>query len=387
MEAPMKRYRSNASSEPEESDKEVRDTFDTPEKGKAPAKDKKKQKLTECIVLTDEEKEIDFYALLEVGEGASEQELKVTYRKLVLDRHPDKLGRPATEEDRHHFSQIQRAYEVLSDTKSRRQYDSMRPFDDDIPERFNKLVNDFFKSFGPVFDRNARFSEHRPVPLLGDANTPVEQVRQFYKFWGTFETWRDPLADAQQCGEELCDLAEAENREERRWMEQENNRIAKKYRKAEIERIGKLVELAKANDPRLLAEAERKKQEAADKEAAKLAAEEAAAAAAAEEAARIQKKEAKKAERDAARRAIRDKRIATRQTLLAMGDVATHVCEIQLTTLLADKSPEDCDKLLALLKGFGTATVVDKLYEDFRSAGMEPREPTPPEPEQQEEEE
>ena len=36
--------------------------------------------------------------------------------------------------------------EVLSDTKSRRQYDSMRPFDDDIPERFNKLVNDFFKS-------------------------------------------------------------------------------------------------------------------------------------------------------------------------------------------------------------------------------------------------
>ena len=41
-------------------------------------------------------------------------------------------------------------------------------------------------------------------------------MRRFYKFWGTFETWRDPLADALQCGEELCDLAEAENREERR---------------------------------------------------------------------------------------------------------------------------------------------------------------------------
>merc|ERR1719463_718915 len=238
----------------------------------APKKEKK-EKRTECIILTDGEKEMDFYALLEVGEGVSEQELKVVYRKLVLDRHPDKLGRPATEEDRHHFGMIQRAYEVLSDMKSRRQYDSMRPFDDDIPEKFNKLVNDFFKSFAPVFERNARFSEHRPVPLLGNADTSLEEVRRFYKFWGTFETWRDPLADAQQCGEELCDLAEAENREERRWMEQENNRIAKRYRKAELERIGKLVELAKANDPRLLAEAE-----------------------AAEEAARVQKKEAKKAE-------------------------------------------------------------------------------------------
>jgi len=146
------------------------------------------------------------------------------------------------------------------------------------------------------------------------------------------------------------------------------------------------VELAKANDPRLLVEAERKKQEAADKAAAKLAAEEeAAAAAAAEEAARVQKKEAKKAERDAARRAIRDKRTATRTTLLAIGEVSAHVCEIQLTTLLADKSPEDCDALLAPLQGAGTADVVDKLYEDFRSAGMEPREPAPPEPEAAEE--
>merc|ERR1719174_1505199 len=279
MKAPMKRYRSNASSEPEESDKEAGGApFDTPEKTKAPKKEKK-EKRTECIILTDDEKETDFYALLEVGEGVSEQELKVVYRKFVLACHPDKLGRPATEEDRAHFSKLQRAYEVLSDVKSRRQYDSMRPFDDDIPERFNKLVNDFFKSFGPVFERNARFSEHKPVPLIGDADTSVEEVRRFYKFWGTFETWRDPLADAQQCGEELCDLAEAENREERRWMEQENNRIAKRYRKAELERIGKLVELAKANDPRLLVEAERKKQEAADKAAAKLAAEEAEAAA------------------------------------------------------------------------------------------------------------
>jgi hypothetical protein len=35
----------------------------------------------------------------------------------------------------------------------------------------------FFKLFDPVFKRNARFAVKKPVPELGDMDTPMPQVR------------------------------------------------------------------------------------------------------------------------------------------------------------------------------------------------------------------
>eukprot|EP00438_Fugacium_kawagutii_P028118 Skav229517 [mRNA] locus=scaffold887:33038:42973:+ [translate_table: standard] len=69
---------------------------------------------------------------------------------------------------------------------------------------------------------------------------------------------------AQNAGEEICDLAEAECREERRWMQRENEKVARRYKQQERDRIAKLVSLAEAADPRVQAEveAERKQREA-----------------------------------------------------------------------------------------------------------------------------
>jgi len=38
-------------------------------------------------------------------------------------------------------------------------------------------------SFGVVFKRNEQFSKIRPVPSLGNAETPIKKVEEFYDFW------------------------------------------------------------------------------------------------------------------------------------------------------------------------------------------------------------
>lgn len=62
----------------------------------------------------------DYYKLLGVEKTATPDELKKAYRKLALQYHPD---RNKTKEAEEKFKEINQAYEVLSDSQKRQQYD------------------------------------------------------------------------------------------------------------------------------------------------------------------------------------------------------------------------------------------------------------------------
>ncbi|GLW98357.1 molecular chaperone DnaJ [Microtetraspora sp. NBRC 16547] len=68
--------------------------------------------------------EKDYYAVLGVPKSATAAEIKTAYRKLARQYHPDaNKGNTETEEK---FKEVSEAYDVLSDTKRRKEYDEAR---------------------------------------------------------------------------------------------------------------------------------------------------------------------------------------------------------------------------------------------------------------------
>lgn len=62
----------------------------------------------------------DYYSVLGIQKGASDDGIKKAYRKQALRYHPDKNKSPDAEEK---FKEIAEAYDVLSDPKKKDIYD------------------------------------------------------------------------------------------------------------------------------------------------------------------------------------------------------------------------------------------------------------------------
>ena len=63
----------------------------------------------------------DYYKILGVGKGASDEEIKKAYRKLARKYHPDANAGDKAAEER--FKEISQAHDVLSDAEKRKEYD------------------------------------------------------------------------------------------------------------------------------------------------------------------------------------------------------------------------------------------------------------------------
>ena len=63
----------------------------------------------------------DYYAVLGVSRNAGEKDIKLAYRKLARQYHPDLHPNDKAAEAR--FREINEAYEVLSDSEKRKKYD------------------------------------------------------------------------------------------------------------------------------------------------------------------------------------------------------------------------------------------------------------------------
>jgi molecular chaperone DnaJ len=94
----------------------------------------------------------DYYEVLGVARGATEQEISTAYRKLAIKHHPDK--NPGDEEAVQKFKECAEAFEVLSDSDKRARYDRFGHAAFEGPgggsPHFTD-VNDIFQAFGDIF--------------------------------------------------------------------------------------------------------------------------------------------------------------------------------------------------------------------------------------------
>jgi len=77
----------------------------------------------------------DYYQVLGVSRDASAEELQQAYRKLARRNHPDVNKDPAAED---RFKEINEAYHVLADPKTRARYDRFGAGFRNVPEDFDE---------------------------------------------------------------------------------------------------------------------------------------------------------------------------------------------------------------------------------------------------------
>ncbi|KAK7388875.1 hypothetical protein VNO78_23702 [Psophocarpus tetragonolobus] len=237
------------------------------------------------------------YEVLGLPRECGGEEIRSSYRRLALQRHPDKLVKSglSQEEATAQFQELQHAYEVLSDPKERAWYDSHRSqilFSDPnsvsnslVPDLFSFFSNTvysgyshsgkgFYKVYSDVFDKihanEINFARKlglgvdavKQAPLMGNLDSPYAQVTAFYSYWLGFCTVMD------FCWVDEYDVMAGPNRKSRRLMEEENNKVRRKARREYNDTVRRLGDFVKKRDKRVIdmklkrsAEEEKKKEE------------------------------------------------------------------------------------------------------------------------------
>ncbi len=105
---------------------------------------------------------MNYYEILGVSEQASQDDIKKAYKKLAMKHHPDRGG------DNKKFQEISQAYDTLSDTQKKSQYDAElngfgNPFEG--MSGFPNFGDMFGFHFGPGFAGHGRVKRNKDLSL------------------------------------------------------------------------------------------------------------------------------------------------------------------------------------------------------------------------------
>ena len=132
----------------------------------------------------------DYYEVLSVEKGASEDEIKKAYRKIAIKYHPDR--NPGDKEAEEKFKEAAEAYDVLHDPQKRQQYDQFG-FNGPMGGGFGGFggasmnMDDIFSMFGDIFGGHGfsgfgggqrRPQQHRGSDLRLKVRLTLEEISQ-----------------------------------------------------------------------------------------------------------------------------------------------------------------------------------------------------------------
>ena len=134
----------------------------------------------------------DYYEVLKVPKGASEDEIKKSYRKLAMKYHPDRAPQGKKKEYEEKFKEVSQAYGVLSDKDKKAQYDQFGQTFEGGPSFDQQGFGSFYDAFGGqdifedlgfgrVFEQMFGFGPRRGAAQLGqdiviDTELTLEQA-------------------------------------------------------------------------------------------------------------------------------------------------------------------------------------------------------------------
>jgi DnaJ-class molecular chaperone len=100
----------------------------------------------------------DYYKILGVTKDSNQIQIRKAFRKLALQYHPDKNKN--SEESKQKFMEIVKAYEILSDEKSRERYDSNTMNNKNI-QKFNWTPPADFANFYSYENLKREYNENQ----------------------------------------------------------------------------------------------------------------------------------------------------------------------------------------------------------------------------------
>ena len=102
----------------------------------------------------------NYYEILGISQNATQDEIKKSFRNLALRYHPDKNRN--SEESRQKFMKIIEAYEVLSDERTRKNYDNSSVNKGGSKERWTPPAD-----FGSVYSYEEIKRRYKPSKVEG----------------------------------------------------------------------------------------------------------------------------------------------------------------------------------------------------------------------------